>query len=71
MRLCEDPAMFQKYKLNTRLALDLTKTDKACLKLKRRQEFLRTRGRFNLESKGIECFDKQELRQMLDLGVID
>jgi hypothetical protein len=70
VRLCEDPAIFQKYKRNSRLALDLTTTDKASLNQKRRQEFLKMRGQFDLEARGIEYFNKEELKKMLHLEVI-
>jgi hypothetical protein len=68
--MCTDKEMFIKYKKNARLVLDLTTTDEASLNAKRRQEFYKIRGKFDLERKGINAFNKEELKKLLDWQVI-
>lgn len=43
-QLCQENNVFWDYKKNSRLALDLTTTDKASVDLKKRKEFLKVRG---------------------------
>jgi len=67
---CVQMNTFLKYKTNSRLTLDLTTTDKASLNEKRRQAFYRIRGKFDLETKGINAFNKEELKRLQDWQVI-
>ncbi len=70
MRICEDYGMFQNYKKNTRITMDLGGEDKKTTDELRRREFYRIRGKIDLESKGINAFNKQELKFFVDNHVI-
>lgn len=68
--MCTDESIYRKYKENARLMLDLTTTDKESLARKKREEFYRVRGKWDLEQKGIDSFSRQELKKFYDWGVI-
>lgn len=59
--------MFLQYKMDTRVTLELSKTDKATVDKKRRREFHKIRGKFDLENKGINAFTQVELKRLQDL----
>lgn len=48
----------------------MTTTDKETLDKKRRLAFLKCRGKFDLENKGIDAFNDMELKKFYDLEVI-
>ena len=70
-QLCQENNVFWDYKKNSRLALDLTTTDKASVDLKKRKEFLKVRGQWMLKEKGIHAFTQNGLKKLYDWGVIN
>lgn len=68
--MCNDDSIFRQYKRDSRLTLDLTKTDRATLDAKRRAQFHYVRAKFDLENKGIDAFSREELKKFADLRVI-
>ena len=68
--MCAYDKMFLKYKENTRVTLDISKTDKDTINAKRRKEFHKLRFKVDLENKGIDAFSAIDLKRMYDLRVI-